>query len=373
MACASALTCPARSALSLHGIKGTPCYPASSDYFSLMNLSSDQRAALAQAQAILEGVGLSPDSDLESIFSSSRPSSRLSSRLSTPSNARYSTPSPAVSASRYLPPPARSFAQDEINQWLYKINSKLSVDRIVIHPPDAIVEYPQTGESKDIGIAHVFPINPDAFENPKSSFQYSLGDSHGGRPGVRCSLLTDEKGEQVSCTQTFLSCRYITSTHFCTNFTTGRGLKVCSAHSETSTTSFAHSYTSLEQVRMQLVPAPWVDTAKAEVFMKTLTLFCSLSEHGCSFRNTLEFGTATIVDKESDSEFEPVDDGTSGSTILPPGAATLVKNSRRSRRKQADDGEKECKGKLMMRRDRSNHYFISYVVHFVIESMLIFQ
>ena len=197
-----------RSALSLHDIKGTLRYVILLEDLSPMNLSSDQRAALAQARALLEGVGLSPDSDLESIVSPSRPSSRVSSRSSTPSHARYSSPSPAVSASRYLPPPARSFTQAEINQRLYKINSKLSVHRIVNHPPGAIVEYPQTGESEDVGIAHIFPINPDAFENPKSSFQYSLGDSHGGRSRVTCSLLTDDKGEQVLCTRTFLSCRY---------------------------------------------------------------------------------------------------------------------------------------------------------------------
>ncbi|KAG9310639.1 hypothetical protein JVU11DRAFT_9214 [Chiua virens] len=138
-----------------------------------MNLSSDQYTALAQAWAILEGVGLSLDSDPESIFSSSHPSSRVSSCPSTPSYTPYSTPSPAVSASRYLPPPACSFTQGKINQWLYKINSKLSVHQIIIHSPDAIVEYPQTGESEDISIAHVFPINFDAFENPESSFQYS--------------------------------------------------------------------------------------------------------------------------------------------------------------------------------------------------------
>ncbi|KAG6374577.1 hypothetical protein JVT61DRAFT_3931 [Boletus reticuloceps] len=126
---------------------------------------------------------------------------------------------------------------------------------------------------------------------------------------------------------------------------------------------------SLEQVRSQLVPAAWVDTAKAEVFMKTLALFCSLHEHGCSFRNNLEFGTAIIVDKESDSEFKPVTDDRS--TALPPGTATLVNHSCQSRRKKADSSEKECKGTLVMRRDRSNCYFISYVVRSVIELILI--
>ena len=57
-----------RSALSLHDIKGTLRYVILSEDLSPMNLSSDQRAALAQARALLEGVGLSPDSDLESII-----------------------------------------------------------------------------------------------------------------------------------------------------------------------------------------------------------------------------------------------------------------------------------------------------------------
>ena len=61
------------------------------------------------------------------------------------------------------------------------------------------------------------------------------------------------------------------------NFTTGHGLKVCSAYGEVSMAHLRHSYTSLEQVCTQLVLAPWVDTAKAEVFMKTIRLFCSLS------------------------------------------------------------------------------------------------
>ncbi|KAG6379689.1 hypothetical protein JVT61DRAFT_10211 [Boletus reticuloceps] len=95
--------------------------------------------------------------------------------------------------------------------------------------------------------------------------------------------------------------------------------------------------------------------------MKTLALFCSLREHGCSFKTTLEFGTAIIVDEESDSESEPVTDDRS--TALPPGAATLVNHSRQSRRKKADSSKKECKGTLVMRHDRSNRYFISCQYH----------
>jgi hypothetical protein len=87
--------------------------------------------------------------------------------------------------------------------------------------------------------------------------------------------------------------------HFHTNLTAGCGLKVSSAHDEASAPHLGHLYTSLEQVCTQLVPAPQIDTAEAEVFMKPLMLFCSLSKLGCSFRNTLEFSAATVADDES--------------------------------------------------------------------------
>lgn len=205
------------SVSSLHGIKGMPCYHIISEDLSPMDPFSDQCAALAQVWVILEGVGLSLDSDLE-LITQLCPSSWVSLCLSTPSHSHYSSPSPAVSTSQYLLPPACLFTQDEINQWLYKINSKLLVHWIVIHPPDAIVEYLQTSESKDVAIAHIFPINPNSFENPKSGFQYLLGVSHGGWPHINCSLLTDDNGKQVLYNWTFFSCRYIIWTYFHTKF-----------------------------------------------------------------------------------------------------------------------------------------------------------
>jgi hypothetical protein len=86
------------------------------------------------------------------------------------------------------------------------------------------------GESKNVGITHIFPINPNTFKNPKSSFQYSLGDSHGSQPSITSSFLIDDKGEHIVCMRTFLSCRYFILMHFHTNLTAGCGLKVCSAH-----------------------------------------------------------------------------------------------------------------------------------------------
>ena len=119
----------------------------------------------------------------------------------------------------------------------------------------------------------------------------------------------------------------------------------------------AHSYMSLEQICTQLILAPWVDNTKAKFFIKTLALFYSLSEHGCSFSNTLEFSTATVVDEESDFEFESTtNDSVGGSSMLPPGAIMFIECICQSRRKQSDSSEKECKGMLIMQCDHSNHY-----------------
>lgn len=124
---------------------------------------------------------------------------------------------------------------------------------------------------------------------------------------------------------------------------TGHGLKVCSAYGEASMLGVSHSYMNREQVRNILVQsAPCINTARAEVFMKTLALFCALCEHGCSFRTT-PHATEYPIMEDSDSEPE-TDDGLDAT--CPPGALTLVKHSQRSRRKPMD--KNACCGRLVM-------------------------
>jgi hypothetical protein len=162
-----------------------------------MQFSGHQHVAIEQAQALLEGAGLSL-ADLESVFLPSRSLSCLSSRSSTPSLS-YSHPSPAVVLSRYIPPPAHRFSPEEINGKLHCINSKITTDEIVRHPPGTIVEYPQTGGASSNAVAHVFSVDPDNFQHLKANIQYLLGDSHGGRSGVYCSLLRDDSADLVRC------------------------------------------------------------------------------------------------------------------------------------------------------------------------------
>ncbi|KAF8126785.1 hypothetical protein EV363DRAFT_1298507 [Boletus edulis] len=303
-------------------------------------VNSHQRAALEAALSLLEGAGLTPQ-DLESVYSPSRPTSSLSSRTSTPAVPGI-PPSPAVIASRYIPPPARSFTADELARRLNRINKKQAADAIVYHPPGAIVEYPQTGSVNEQAVAHVFPVDPAGFVHPKASFQYSLGDNHGGRPGVMCSLLRDDAGNPIICNRLKTSCR---------------GLKVCSARSREADSS-AHSHTDRFHVGGLISPrSSHVDTAKAEIFTKTLALFCALQEHGCSSSVAIEYANPAGRGIYSDDS-EPESDDENGGNPLPPGASSLVQHLSQSRRSRSD-GNQTCNGALLLRRDRFHQHYIS--------------
>lgn len=145
--------------------------------------------------------------------------------------------------------------------------------------------------------------------------------------------------------------------------TTGHGLKVCSAYGEASMLGVSHSYTNREQVQNILMQsAPCISTAWAEVFTKTLALFCVLREHGCSFRTTVH-ATEYPIMEDSDSEPE-TDDGPNAT--CPPGASTLFKHSQRSQQKPMD--ENMCCGRLVMLCDHYNQYYIVYEIFVVAAS-----
>ncbi|KAG1760683.1 hypothetical protein EV702DRAFT_1053393 [Suillus placidus] len=133
-------------------------------------------------------------------------------------------------------------------------------------------------------VAHIFPIsvncNTHEFDNPKASFQYSLGDGHGGWKNVLCHLLRDSDGKPVKCNRISMSCK---------------GLKACSANTDAFNTT--HSYTHQAHISELITPtrafSPADDTAEREVFTKTFAFFCALQAHGCTFRTSTEFGIST--------------------------------------------------------------------------------
>lgn len=171
-------------------------------------LNVEQTAALLEIQQLVLCSGLSPD-QLSALSptapSELSPSSATSLLLGSPS---LGSQHPVFIASTYVPLPACHFTPSEVKQGHHCANHKTSVDAIVEHPKGAIVEYPQTGEFDKGIVAHIFHINPVAFHHLKSSFQYSLGDGHGGLESVKCFMLRDSSNHPVQCKVLKTLCKY---------------------------------------------------------------------------------------------------------------------------------------------------------------------
>lgn len=125
----------------------------------------------------------------------------------SPSPLPTSSPAPAALASRYEPPPSRSFTDTECSLGLHKVTREKTADRFVEHPRDAIVEYPETGDAPGTTVAHIFHVDPGSFHHPRLNFQYSLGDGHGGRDEVVCKMLRSVSGSPVLCSKLRTMCK----------------------------------------------------------------------------------------------------------------------------------------------------------------------
>ena len=147
------------------------------------------------------------------------------------------------------------------------------------------MEYPQTGSVLSGSIAHIFTVDLSNFDNPKASFQYSLGDNHGGHSGVICGLLRDQFDRPVKCNKLTMSCKSLQSfSNSLTQKIAGKGLKACSEH-DPNTLNITHSFVSRVGVQNQIAPMLplFGDDACRVVFDKTLALFSVLHQHQCSF------------------------------------------------------------------------------------------
>ncbi|KAJ6517779.1 hypothetical protein DFH09DRAFT_1098682 [Mycena vulgaris] len=184
----------------------------------------------------------------------------------------------AVRGSLYHPPPARAFSAEEIRRGFDCIIRQTYVNALVDHPLGSVVEYPETGNAKGFAIAHRFSVDPANFSHPRESFQYSLGDSHGGNPDVYCgSLLLGQTGRPAAC-----------------------------FHKKSS-------YSVAE--------------AKKEIFVKTLAFFCTLVEKGCAFdlrKDGEDIDSIGLTDDDPESELESDESGSETSV-------RIFKDSRRKK------------------------------------------
>ncbi|KAG1760684.1 hypothetical protein EV702DRAFT_1053394 [Suillus placidus] len=302
-----------------------------------MDLSEDQLFAVQCAKSILSDTGLRSPSDLDyspvtSTRSLTPTTSNTSPAVSSFTSLPSTEPSPIIQASNYIPPPAHHFTANKISRNAHRINRQTTVNAIVEHPCGAIVEYPETGSVMGQAVAHIFPIsvncNTHEFDNPKASFQYSLGDGHGGWKNVLCHLLRDSDGKPVKCNRISMSCK---------------GLKACSANTDAFNTT--HSYTHQAHISELITPtrafSPADDTAEREVFTKTFAFFCALQAHGCTFRTSTEFVDFNFENDLEDSIINPSD--------YEHDSVTPAISSR---------SPTSCSGNLIMRTDKYNQRLI---------------
>ena len=85
--------------------------------------------------------------------------------------------------------------------------TQTSAQKIIYHPPGAVVKFPETGFSENQAVAHVFPI-PDKVFDPKLNIQYSIWGNHGAHDNVTNFLLRNSTtGEPPKCRQFKLRCK----------------------------------------------------------------------------------------------------------------------------------------------------------------------
>ncbi|KIK77557.1 hypothetical protein PAXRUDRAFT_102622, partial [Paxillus rubicundulus Ve08.2h10] len=244
-----------------------------------MSLSKQQLSALHDIQRLIDSAGLLPQhlnyfttflspSSPALIDDSDLPPNQLPAITTPPAH----VPHAAFVASCYVPPPAQYFTSEEIRQGHHRITRKASAHKIIEHPISAIIEYPQTGKLDGESVAHLFSVDPAMFlstHHPKASFQYSLGDGHGGHDLVMCLMLKDSQGFPMHCRVLQTTCK---------------GLKLCSARLYDGYNN-SHHFTSHAAILASAASPCQLpsDTAEKEVFLKTLGFFCALEEWGCPF------------------------------------------------------------------------------------------
>lgn len=165
-----------------------------------MVLSDTQAAAVLEARRVLASAGLNPDILL---------SSAETSELVTPSQSALSCSAALAQQSQYQAPPATPFSSEQVANRANFVNRQTTIAAIITHPLLAIVEFPESGESPDESIGHLFLVNPtpNKFFHPKLNIQYSLGGTHGIRNNVTCNYLRNEETKVLAkCTLEKITC-----------------------------------------------------------------------------------------------------------------------------------------------------------------------
>jgi len=88
------------------------------------------------------------------------------------------------------------FTLEGISAGLNQVTQRLSVTALTRYSETSVVEYLESSQSVDDGIAHLFSVDPVNFIHPKLNLQYSLGGTRGMSKKVQYRMMLDNQTRQ---------------------------------------------------------------------------------------------------------------------------------------------------------------------------------
>ncbi|KAJ6543739.1 hypothetical protein DFH09DRAFT_1390311 [Mycena vulgaris] len=169
------------------------------------------------------------------------------------------------------PPRTPAVSEAPIKHPHVQINRQTTLEILYEYSPNYVLEYPETSSTGSIG--HLFPMDPDNWQDPALNIAYSRGGRMGQTVSgalVKCQLLLDTKGELVLCAERHTTCE---------------GAKIC-PNSNEEELAIPHTKASRDDVRDRLRKdredrLQYVSPSR-DIFLRTSAYLAALQKLGCS-------------------------------------------------------------------------------------------
>ncbi|KAJ6542447.1 hypothetical protein DFH09DRAFT_1282539 [Mycena vulgaris] len=175
------------------------------------------------------------------------------------------------------PPRTPAVSEAPIKRPHVQINRQTTLEILYEYSPNYVLEYPETSSTGSIG--HLFPMDPDNWQDPALNIAYSRGGRMGqtvSGASVKCQLLLDTKGEP------------------------GEGAKIC-PNSNEEELAIPHTKASRDDVRDRLRKdredrLQYVSPSR-DIFLRTSAYLAALQKLGCS-RSLAEVTNLSTTEEE---------------------------------------------------------------------------
>ncbi|KAE9392665.1 hypothetical protein BT96DRAFT_1023443 [Gymnopus androsaceus JB14] len=218
--------------------------------------------------------------------------------------------------------PVNDSLQRSLLHTNYKLNRQTMLSRVYEYPPNAILEYPDSGNTADELVGHLFEMTPDMWDSPAMDFAYSRGEPRGHDKHIStCPLLIDSRtGDMVPCKVKHSTCQ---------------GIKICPFY-EIDEEQWHHSSATRDQLRTRMHYSKEQQTEFAsprrDVFEKTSAYLTALIRVGC-----------TSESNKSNDEYSP---------------PAAVLEARMTLRRGYPEKPNRCTGRLLFRLDFEGNPYI---------------